>query len=155
LKKEKLIQKEDDFNEKNFFDSEYLEQIDFIGLRSKEKLPEPVSNSASLLQFLLEKNLAMKTGDQDMIIMLHEIEFSVDGKNKQIRSCLTVKGKDQTHTAMAKTVGLPLGIAATLILENKINVTGLHIPVIPEIYQPVLDELELNGIKFNEETIDI
>jgi hypothetical protein len=52
---------------------------------------------------------------------------------------------------MAKTVGLPLGIAAKLILEDKIKITGLHIPVIPEIYEPVLKELEINGIKFNEE----
>ncbi len=56
---------------------------------------------------------------------------------------------------MAKTVGLPLGIAAKLILENKIKVTGLHIPVIPEIYNPVLQELELNGIHFKEETQDL
>jgi saccharopine dehydrogenase (NADP+, L-glutamate forming) len=90
-----------------------------------------------------------------MIIMLHEIEFSVDGKNKQTKSCLIVKGDDRIHTAMAKTVGLPLGIAAKLILENKINLTGLHIPVIPEIYIPVLQELEVNGIKFQEETKDL
>jgi hypothetical protein len=56
------------------------------------------------------------------------------------------------NTAMAKTVGLPLGIAAKLILQNKIKLIGLHIPVIAEIYEPVLKELELNGIKFNEET---
>ena len=155
LKRNKLIQNSDDFKETNFFNTEFLEQIDFIGLRSKENLPQPVSNSASLLQFLLEKNLVMKPDDKDMIIMLHEIEFTVDGKNKLTRSCLTVKGKDKTHTAMAKTVGLPLGIAATLILENKIKVSGLHIPVIPEIYKPVLEELELNGIKFNEKKTDI
>ena len=72
-------------------------------------------------------------------------------ENKSTKSCLVVKGQDQLHTAMAKTVGLPLGIAAKLILENKIELKGLHIPVIPEIYDPVLKELELNGIKFNEE----
>jgi len=152
LKKEKLLQNETGIDESVFFDSEFLEQVDFLGLRSEEKLPEPVLNSGSLLQYVLEKNLAMKPADKDMVIMLHEIEFSINGKNKQTRSCLIVKGHDKTHTAMAKTVGLPLGIAATLILENKINVTGLHIPVIPEIYEPVLKELELNGVKFNEKT---
>jgi len=86
-----------------------------------------------------------------MIVMLHEIHYSINEKNKEVRSCLIVKGKDQMHTAMARTVGLPLGIAAKLILQNKIQVTGLHIPAIPEIYEPVLKELELNGIKFNEE----
>jgi saccharopine dehydrogenase-like NADP-dependent oxidoreductase len=97
----------------------------------------------------------MKPDDKDMIIMVHEIEYSINGKNKKTTSCLIVKGEDQIHTAMAKTVGLPLGIAAKLILENKIKITGLHIPVIPEIYESVLKELELNGIKFNEETKDI
>jgi saccharopine dehydrogenase (NADP+, L-glutamate forming) len=95
----------------------------------------------------------MEPTDKDMIIMLHEIQFSVGGKDKETRSCLIVKGEDKTHTAMSKTVGLPLGIAATLILKNKINVKGLHIPVIPEIYEPVLAGLELNGIKFKEETL--
>lgn len=152
LKKEKLIKNEDHFSEKDFFDSEFLEQTAFIGASSTEKLPVPVTNSASLLQYLLEKNLAMKPADKDMVIMLHEIEFSMNGKNKLTKSCLTVKGHDKMHTAMAKTVGLPLGIAAVLILENKIKITGLQIPVIPEIYQPVLNELEQKGIKFNHTT---
>jgi saccharopine dehydrogenase-like NADP-dependent oxidoreductase len=152
LKKEKLTQNEVDFKENDFFDIEFLKQIDFISLRSEENLPEPISNSASLFQYLLEKNLAMKSTDKDMIIMLHEIQFSINKKNKETRSCLIAKGHDKTHTAMAKTVGLPLGIAAKLMLENKIKLTGLHIPVVPEIYEPVLHELELNGIKFNEET---
>ena len=54
---------------------------------------------------------------------------------------------------MAKTVGLPLGIASKLILENKMVLTGLHIPIIPEIYEPVLNELHLQGIRFHEESI--
>jgi saccharopine dehydrogenase (NADP+, L-glutamate forming) len=66
-----------------------------------------------------------------------------------------VRGEDKIHTAMAKTVGLPLGIAAKLILENKIKLTGLHIPVISEIYEPVLFELENNGITFNEQEYDL
>lgn len=156
LKKQKLIDRSDKyFNHQDFFNQEFSEQAAFISLNSRDALPKPVTNSASLLQFLLEKNLAMNPGDKDMIIMLHEIEFSINGKNKKTRSCLVVKGEDKTHTAMAKTVGLPLGIAATLILENKINVSGLHIPVIPEIYEPVLARLELNGIKFREETTPI
>ena len=139
------------FDESVFFDSEFWEQVDFLGLRSEEKLPEPVLNSGSLLQYVLEKNLAMKPADKDMVIMLHEIEFSINGKNKQTRSCLIVKGHDKTHTAMAKTVGLPLGIAAKLILEGKIKETGLHIPVVPSIYEPVLEALKVQGITFIEE----
>jgi len=104
-----------------------------------------------LLQNILEKKLAMQPQDKDMIVMLHEIEFEIDGGRKEIKSCLIVKGDNQQRTAMAKTVGLPLGIAAKLILQDKIKLKGLQIPVAKEIYEPVLDELELNEIKFNEE----
>lgn len=154
LKKDKMLS-ETHLPENTFFDSEFQEQIDFISLRSKENIPVTVSNSAAILQFLLEKNLALKPNDKDMIIMLHEIEYSIDGENKQTRSCLIVKGEDHIRTAMAKTVGLPLGIAARLVLEKRINLTGLHIPIVPEIYKPVLEELELNGIKFTEETVSL
>lgn len=151
VKKEKLVsKKQNDFNESNFFNPEFIEQIDFLSLRSSQKIPVGIPNSALLLQYLLEKNLLMKPDDKDMVIMLHEIEYAVNKENKKISSCLIVKGEGQLHTAMAKTVGLPLGITAKLILKNKIQLTGLHIPVAPEIYEPVLKELELNGIKFNE-----
>ena len=93
----------------------------------------------------------MRPHDKDMIVMLHEIGYEINGGNKEVRSGLVVTGEDQMKTAMAKTVGLPLGIAAKLILQNKIKLTGLHIPVLPEIYEPVLTELEEHDIKFHEE----
>lgn len=152
LKKGNFFSQNENFSENDFFNSEFLEQINYLGLKEDEKISGEISNSALLLQSVLEKKLVMNPNDKDMIIMLHEIEYSVNKEIKKTRSCLIVKGEDQIHTAMAKTVGLPLGIAAKLILENKIKLTGLHIPVIPEIYEPVLKELELNGIKFNEKT---
>jgi saccharopine dehydrogenase (NADP+, L-glutamate forming) len=87
--------------------------------------------------------------------MLHEIEYSINKKYKRLTSSLAINGGDQEHTAMARTVGLPLAIAAMLILEKKINIVGLHIPVLPQIYEPVLKELELHGLKFTEETKEI
>jgi saccharopine dehydrogenase-like NADP-dependent oxidoreductase len=85
-----------------------------------------------------------------MIVMLHEIEYEIEGKKTAVRSSLVVKGADSVHTAMAKTVGLPLGIAARLILEEKITETGLCIPVLPAIYNPVLEELKEHDIIFHE-----
>ena len=149
------LEKENDLTKTVFFDTEFSEQLHFLGLDENVKIPAGISNSALILQYLLEKKLLMKPDDKDMIIMLHEIEYSVNETNKKTTSCLMVKGEDRLHTAMAKTVGLPLAIAAKLILENKISLTGLHIPVIPEIYSPVLKELEINGIKFNEEIRDL
>lgn len=107
-------------------------------------------SAAEVLQFALEKKLLLHPADKDMIVMLHEIEYEKEGGLHKTSSCLIAKGEDHLHTAMAKTVGLPLGIATKLILEGKINVKGLHIPIIPEIYEPVLSELRENGIAFTE-----
>ena len=95
----------------------------------------------------------MKETDKDMILMLHEFEYDLNGKKHFLKSSLIVKGENALRTAMAKTVGLPLGIAAKLILENKMELSGLHIPIIPEIYEPVLNDLHLQGIRFHEEAI--
>ena len=135
------------FNE----EEEFNEQINYLGLRSNAAIDIRTKSSAVLLQDLLEKKLAMQDHDKDMIVMLHEIGYEINGENKEIRSSLIVIGEDQKKTAMAKTVGLPLGIAAKLILQDKINLTGLHIPVLPEIYEPVLAELEEHQIQFREE----
>jgi len=64
---------------------------------------------------------------------------------------LVVKGDDQEYTAMAKTVGYPLGVFVKLFLQNKIQIKGVHLPVIPEIYEPVLEELKAYGVNFVEE----
>ncbi len=154
LKKKALFsENKDKLNEEDFFNDEFVEQVDFIGLRSEENIPPEFTTSAALLQHCLEEFLVMNHDDKDMIIMIHEVEYSIEGRNKKIRTCLVVEGEDALHTAMAKTVGLPLGIAAKLILEDKIKLTGLHIPVIQEIYEPILRELELNNLCFNEEVI--
>jgi hypothetical protein len=87
--------------------------------------------------------------------MLHEIEYEVNGQRSIVNSSLVVKGENNLRTAMAKTVGLPLGIAVKLILNGTIDLTGLHIPTKKEIYEPVLKELEEHEIKFNEEIKEV
>ena len=100
----------------------------------------------------MEKKLALRPYDKDMIVMLHEIGFKKVGKQSEIKSALIVKGENSLRTAMAKTVGLPLGIAAKLILNGIIKLTGLQIPTLKEIYEPVLAELETLGVKFIDQT---
>ncbi len=129
------------------------QQLEFIGLNDTSTLINKGKCCAmDILQFALEKKLVLKTHDKDMIVMQHEIEYKLGNKKQLIKSHLIVKGDDNLRTAMAKTVGLPLGIAAKLILEGKIKETGLHIPIIPSIYEPVLQELQHHGISFKEET---
>jgi hypothetical protein len=128
-----------------------MKQLFYLGMDDSETvINKGKCSAADVLQFALEKKLVLQPHDKDMIVMLHEIEYAVDHKEFAVNSHLIVKGEDNIRTAMAKTVGLPLGIAAKLILQGKLVLTGLHIPVIPEIYEPVLKELEQHGIQFNE-----
>jgi len=128
-----------------------MKQLFFLGMDDKDTIINKGQCSAlDVLQFSLEKKLALQPDDKDMIVMLHEIGYEIDNRVYDIRSSLVVKGKDSLRTAMAQTVGLPLGIAAKLILLGKIKLTGLHIPVAAEIYEPVMKELQEHGIIFTE-----
>lgn len=129
-----------------------LKQLFFLGLDSDEMINQGNCTPAEVLQFIIEKKLALQEKDKDMIVMMHEIEYEVNGKRNKVKSSLVVKGEDNVHTAMAKTVGLPLGIAAKLILDGTLSVTGLHIPVLPAIYIPVLEELAKHSIAFEEKS---
>ncbi len=128
-----------------------MKQLYFLGMDDDTTvINKGTCSAAEVLLVALEKKLVLHEHDKDMIVMMHEIEYSVDNKDFAVKSYLTVKGEDHLRTAMAKTVGLPLGIAAKLILQGVIQETGVHIPVIPAIYEPVLKELELQGIAFRE-----
>ena len=129
-----------------------MKQLFFLGMDDdKTFINKGICSTAEVLQFALEKKLVLDKDDKDMIVMLHEIAYkTADGVKNNITSTLIVKGEDQLRTAMAKTVGLPLGIAAKLILQGKIHLTGLHIPILSQIYEPVLEELEQHGIMFFE-----
>lgn len=125
------------------------ELFDYLGLLSNEIIPGKLNTS--ILQFLLETRLRLNRSDKDMIVMLHEIGYELGSEQRSLKSYMVVKGDDETSTAMAKTVGLPLAIAAELILTGQLFFTGLHIPVKKEVYEPVLMKLKENGIAFKEE----
>jgi saccharopine dehydrogenase-like NADP-dependent oxidoreductase len=133
-----------------FVNAKNEKALQFLGLFDETPVPAALNKSTDVLQYLLENRLMMMDTDKDMIVMLHELDYRQDGKLYSLESALTVKGENNTRTAMAKTVGLPLGIAAKLILQKKIRVTGLHIPILPAIYEPVLNELADNQIQFTE-----
>ena len=82
--------------------------------------------------------------------MWHRFRYQLDGVHKEIQASLVATGNDDVYTAMAKTVGLPLGIAARLILGGKIQARGVMIPVAPEFYNPVLAELADHDIILTE-----
>lgn len=128
-----------------------MKQLMYLGMDDRQTvINKGRCSAADILQFALEKKLPLGARDKDMVVMLHELEYEMNGRSEKLSSCLVVKGEDQLHTAMAKTVGLPLGIAATLILEGKLSLKGLHIPIAPDIYEPVLQALKEYGIAFQE-----
>ena len=88
-----------------------------------------------------------------MIVMYHKFGFEIDGKKRQIESNMVVQGEDQTYTAMAKTVGLPVAMATLDILNGKIKSPGVQLPITKEVYDPILKELEEYGIQFNEKEV--
>jgi saccharopine dehydrogenase-like NADP-dependent oxidoreductase len=112
-------------------------------------------SAADVLQSALEKKLMLQSEDKDRVVMLHEIHYTKGEKKYKATSSFILEGEDGKHTAMAKTVGLPLALAAKAILKGNLTLKGLHIPIIEGIYILVLDELCLNGICFQEQITEI
>jgi saccharopine dehydrogenase-like NADP-dependent oxidoreductase len=136
--------------------TERLAQLDCLGFFDEEWIMNRESCSpADLLQIAVENRLALQEKDRDMIVMLHELEYELDQRIYRWQASLVVKGEDSLHTAMSKTVGLPLGIASRLLLKGIIQERGIRIPVSPEIYRPVLRELQQYGIAFVHEQTEI
>jgi len=105
---------------------------------------------AQMLQKILMDSWTLEEDDKDMIVMQHKFGYEFQGKKQQIESSMVVIGEDQTYTAMAKTVGLPVGIATLKILNGEIKTPGVQLPITKEVYEPILKELKENGIQFKE-----
>ncbi len=128
-----------------------LEELDLFN--GKDKIGLKNATPAQMLQKILEDKWTLQPDDKDMIVMYHKFGYKLNGENKQIDSQLVVIGDDQIYTAMAKTVGLPVGIATLKILNGEIKTPGVQLPVNKEIYEPILKELEQYGIVFNEKEV--
>ena len=105
---------------------------------------------AQILQKILMDSWTLEENDKDMIVMYHKFGYELDGKKHQIDATMVTLGEDQTYTAMAKTVGLPVAIATLSILNGNIKTSGVQIPITKEVYNPILKELEDYGISFIE-----
>lgn len=105
---------------------------------------------AQMLEKILSYKWTLQPEDKDMIVMYHKIGYEINGEQKQIDSTMVCLGDDQTYTAMAKTVGLPVAIATLKILNGEIKTTGVQLPISKEVYLPILKELEQYGVVFKE-----
>lgn len=129
-----------------------MNMLDWLGLFSDDNLPAGVQNSGAALLELLLARWAMKPTDKDMVVMQHEVEYIHRERKIKLVSTMVIKGDDREYSAMAKTVGLPMGVLARMVLNKKITPpVGVHIPNMPAVYKPVLTELHHHGINFTEE----
>jgi saccharopine dehydrogenase (NAD+, L-glutamate forming) len=125
-----------------------LLELDIFNANKRVELQK--ATPAEILQKILMDSWMLEENDKDMIVMYHKFGYELDGQKHQIDSTMVTIGEDQTYTAMAKTVGLPVAIAAMAILNGKIKTPGVQIPITKEVYEPILKELEDYGIKFTE-----
>ena len=128
---------------------EKLEELDIFN--DKKKLGIKNATPAQALQKILMDKWTLAEDDKDMIVMYHKFGYELDGETYQIDSSMLTMGEDQTYTAMAKTVGLPVAIAALKILNKEISTPGVLRPIAKEVYEPILEELENYDINFKEE----
>lgn len=136
-------------------DSPVMSKLEWLGLFRKKKIRLRDATPALILEKLLLDKWKLHAKDRDMIVMQHQIDYQLEGKKYRETSDLIMKGQDANDTAMARTVGLPMGIFVRLISENKIQSKGVHIPTMQEVYEPVLDELEEYGLAFTDQTTEL
>ncbi len=136
-------------------DGPEMELLRSIGLLSEEPISIEDACPADVIQDLLERKWSLDEEDKDMVVMQHQVEYELDGKTSRLVSEMMLKGDSYQRTAIARTVGIPLGITAKLMLTKQINIKGVHIPTQEEIYAPVLEELNALGISFEEYEEDV
>ena len=128
-----------------------LVELDIFNAKKPVALKK--ATPAQILQKILMDSWTLDKTDKDMIVMYHKFGYEKNGKQYQIDASLVVLGEDQTYTAMAKTVGLPIAMATLNILNKKITATGVQIPINKDVYEPILSELKAFDITFHEKEV--
>jgi saccharopine dehydrogenase-like NADP-dependent oxidoreductase len=128
-----------------------LLELDLFNPDKKVNLPN--ATPAQILEKILTDSWTLEPDEKDMIVMYHKFGYELNGDKRQIDSKMVCIGDDQTYTAMAKTVGLPVAIATLLILNGKIKTPGVQLPINKEVYVPILEELESYGVVFYEQNM--
>lgn len=125
-----------------------LLELDIFNPDKKVGLPN--ATPAQILEKILSDAWTLQPDDKDMIVMYHKFGYELNGQKRQIDSKMVCIGDDQTYTAMAKTVGLPVAMATLQILNGNITTPGVQLPINREVYLPILNELEEFGVVFVE-----
>jgi len=129
-----------------------MESLEWLGFFSNERMECTKTSPFEITAGRMISKMLITGNERDMVVMQHIFLAAYpDGRKEVIKSSMLDFGSPETNTAVARTVALPAAIAVKMILEKKINLTGVYRPVVPEIYDPVLDELKTLGIEMKEE----
>lgn len=136
------------------FGIESLDRYQWLGLfDGTEKIGLEHASPAQILEKILVGKLVLEPGDQDMLVMVHQFKYTLDGVERGIDSSMVNVGEDQLYTSMSNTVGLPVAICAKMILNGDLSDKGVHVPTKPHVYNPILKELSEYGISFEEKDV--
>lgn len=136
----------------NFISESQKEWFDYLFLENTEPLGCNAKSAAELLEGVLLDKWKLQPGDCDEVVMYHRIGFVKNGQKQVFHSVMSVTGEDEIHTAMAKTVGLPLALGVELVLSGSCPENGVVIPVSSFWYEEILPRLEKMGVRFREHT---
>lgn len=131
-------------------ESEEMYKLKWLGIFEHQIVGIGNGTPAQILEHILKKKWTLDETDRDMIVMWHKFNYLDNGRPKEIQAHMVALGDDPVNTAMAKTVGLPMAIAAKHVLNGAIRLKGVHIPTEREIYEPILKELDDLGFEFSE-----
>jgi len=135
-----------------------MEKMRWLGLFSDEKVGGTGDTAASMMIHLLQEKLPLTDEMRDLVILLHELDVEYPGGERapeRITSTLVSEGERGGFTAMSRAVGLPTAIAAELLLEDRLPLTGSRIPTHPAIYEPVLERIAQAGLAFTERSEEL
>lgn len=131
-------------------DSEPIAKLEWLGLLSDEAIPASDNTYLDVVASRMLSKMEYAEGERDMLVMQHEFVAEYGDQTEKVTSTMIDYGIPNGDSSMSRLVGLPAAIAARMILQGEICLTGVHVPMIPEIYKPVLAELATMGISFQE-----
>ena len=131
-------------------DGPVIKKLEWLGLFRKKRIDLDDATPALILEHLLLQKWRLKPKDKDLVLMQHEFEYELAGVHRLLTTTLSMKGENAKDTAMSRLVGLPMAILVKMVMQGQITSKGVDIPVKPEVYQPILEELSTFGLHFEE-----
>jgi saccharopine dehydrogenase-like NADP-dependent oxidoreductase len=136
-------------------DDPVISRFEWLGLFNNQQIPNGINTHLDVLCNLFEQKLQYVPGERDMIVMHHEFIAEYPDRKEKITSTMIDFGIPNGDSSMSRTVALPVAIASKMILDESMNLIGVHRPVMPEVYEPILKELENLDIKLEERVTPI